>query len=143
VGHVPIRLVSIMPLLPLTAAAVMAQVTPPPDTGSIDRYVIYVLLLGITALFTLYTKKILDSEKEWKATAKESTAEFPKMQQTLDKAVSTLTTQQTLIDAQVREIGSLKDVVVRIERHVEDLKDLRYRLRNGDPSPQRREGVGE
>lgn len=126
------------PLPPLDPLALLAQVAPPPDAGSIDRYVIYVLLLGLIGLFGLYTKKIIDGEKEWKATAKEASAEFPKMATILEKAVEAGRTQQTLIEAQVRDISQLKDTVSRVERHLDDL-----RLSIKAVPPSRRRTAGE
>lgn len=128
----------LLPLPSLDPLALLAQVAPPPDAGSIDRYVIYVLLLGLIGLFGLYTKKIIDGEKEWKATAKEASAEFPKMATTLEKAVETGRIQQGLLEAQVHDLSQLKDTVSRVERH---LDDLRVSIKAAPPS--RRRPAGE
>lgn len=124
------------PPLPIDVGLVLAQIAPT-DVNTPWMWLSGILATGIAVLFGLYTKKILSGESEWKATAKEGSVEFPKMRETLDKAVGILGTQQTLIEAQAREISQLKDIVTRVERHVEDLRlsiktDAQLRQRMGE-----------
>ncbi len=100
---------------------VLAQVLPT-DPNQPWMWATGVLTAAVVALFGLYTAKILGNEKEWKATAQEATVQFPKTQATIEKAVDALRVQQTLIETQVRDISQLKDTVVRVERHLDDLR---------------------
>ncbi len=120
----------------LAPMALLAQIAPT-DVNTPWMWLSGLLATVVGGLFGLYTKKILSGESEWKATAKEASVEFPRMRDTLDKAVGILGTQQSLIEAQVRDISQLKDTVTRVERHVEDLRlsiktDLATRQRAGE-----------
>ncbi len=114
----------------------LAQVMPT-DPNTPWMWLSGILATGIVAIFTLYTKKILAGETEWKTTAKEATETFPLMQQTLDKSVDTLRIQQTLIEKLNADISSLKDTVIRVERHLED---VRAAIATPPPPSRRRPG---
>lgn len=99
----------------------LAQIAPT-DVNTPWMWLSGILATAVVALFGLYTKKLLDNEREWRATAKEASAELPNMGVTLEKSVETLRVQQALIEAQVRDIAALKETVVRVERHLDDLR---------------------
>lgn len=125
--------------------SLLLQLTPPPDTGTIDRWVIYVLAACVSALFLLVIKQNADALKKadtrgdkWEATANKATDESYEANRTIGRAINTLERQGVLMEAQAKDLATvkadsvdLKRILASVEQEVRGLRDAAHR-RSGD-----------
>lgn len=131
----------------------LLQLTPPPDMGPIDRWLIYTLaavlvFMGgvVLSLAKMVLNQCQDAGKKsdaggakWEATSNKATTELYEANKTIGRAVDTLERQGVLMDAQAKDLSAVKvdgvelrRMLAGVEQEVRGLREAARRPSGGD-----------